>query len=503
MQESSQSEAETTSEDLVSLGWRMHSLTRSANSLLASASRLEQEIGRETTYWQEVLAVKGEGWPLCRLPRERHTLGVRFGSNESISTGPAPLDCIAHDVVAHGDFRDRDLAALRRGADGNIELDRGPRWQRDQRLRVSLLRNGVPSAASTKPTAPNEESLSLSQTLARARNSLFDEELYHELNREARNLVNHEVRCVKGSVRFPYKDGSQVQVDLVAVDEEKGTSQAAEPTTIPNTIAVALPILLSHAHRQSLWRRSQPPPPIAESPPPRPFYALLRPILEFVQHDTAIKAVNGFLGHLKRVLSAADLPFSVDETVSSLRSWDELDEPSRSQGSMVDMLVNRLLRPHHTQMTLHLPSKRTILKLDIRTSILPPTLGTSLQLSIVSSVPDSGIATMPQTVQFSALGKLRKHILYLIGLDIVSALKAIQGVPVWLEPKSPYQADLIGKNPSTGLKDQLSFSMDEGGLHANWTDRARTRSHVWVDPGSSISGEHIRGLVDFIQDEMS
>ena len=84
MQEASRSNTEETAESLVGLGWRMQSLSRSADSLLKSASRLEQEVERETIYWQQVLAVKENGWSLCRLPGEAHTLGVRFGFGEGI-----------------------------------------------------------------------------------------------------------------------------------------------------------------------------------------------------------------------------------------------------------------------------------------------------------------------------------------------------------------------------------------------------------------------------------
>lgn len=76
------SEAEKNQVELVSVGWKMQSLDSVADSLLRSATRLEQEIERETKYWGQVLAVKEHGWSLCRLPREKHTLGVRYGFAE-------------------------------------------------------------------------------------------------------------------------------------------------------------------------------------------------------------------------------------------------------------------------------------------------------------------------------------------------------------------------------------------------------------------------------------
>lgn len=84
MQEPSRSDAEKTTEGLVSLGWRLQSLNRSADSLLHSASRLEQEIDHETRYWQQILSVKEKGWSICRIPGESHTLAVRFGFAEGI-----------------------------------------------------------------------------------------------------------------------------------------------------------------------------------------------------------------------------------------------------------------------------------------------------------------------------------------------------------------------------------------------------------------------------------
>ena len=78
------SDIEKHNQEMVSIGWRMQSLSGAADSLLKSASRLEGEIGRETAYWNQVLAVKEKGWPLCRLPREKHTLGVRYGFAEGM-----------------------------------------------------------------------------------------------------------------------------------------------------------------------------------------------------------------------------------------------------------------------------------------------------------------------------------------------------------------------------------------------------------------------------------
>jgi mediator of RNA polymerase II transcription subunit 17, fungi type len=66
----------------IAKGWKLQGLTDTVDSILTSAARLEKEIEKETQYWEQVLAVNENGWAICRLPQERHTLGVRFGFAE-------------------------------------------------------------------------------------------------------------------------------------------------------------------------------------------------------------------------------------------------------------------------------------------------------------------------------------------------------------------------------------------------------------------------------------
>ncbi|TKA72291.1 hypothetical protein B0A49_05700, partial [Cryomyces minteri] len=95
-------------DELVAKGCKMQSLQRTADSLLQAATRLEKDVRRETNYWQQVMSVSEKGWSVCRLPQEKHNLGVRFGFSE-----------------ATREFKDRGLAALRADEEGNIILDQG------------------------------------------------------------------------------------------------------------------------------------------------------------------------------------------------------------------------------------------------------------------------------------------------------------------------------------------------------------------------------------------
>jgi len=68
----------------IAWGWKTQSTNKTIDSILASATRLEKEIETETQYWEHVLAISDKGWSVCRLPNEKHVLGVRFGFSEGM-----------------------------------------------------------------------------------------------------------------------------------------------------------------------------------------------------------------------------------------------------------------------------------------------------------------------------------------------------------------------------------------------------------------------------------
>jgi mediator of RNA polymerase II transcription subunit 17 len=68
----------------VAKAWKIQSLNKTVDTILESATRLEKEIEKETKYWEQILTVSDAGWALCRLPNEKHTLGVRYGFAEGI-----------------------------------------------------------------------------------------------------------------------------------------------------------------------------------------------------------------------------------------------------------------------------------------------------------------------------------------------------------------------------------------------------------------------------------
>ncbi|KAL8669851.1 MAG: hypothetical protein Q9168_005580 [Polycauliona sp. 1 TL-2023] len=476
LMQATKEEPEETSHDLVGLGWRMRSLTRSADSLLTSATRLEQEMERETTYWQQVLEVKEAGWPISRLPGDKQTMGVRFGFAE-----------------AHAEFGDRGLAALRRDSDGNVDLDHGHRWQGEKMLRVRTTKNGRVLAEPT--TMAPGEGKTLSERLLRARNSLFDEELYHELSREARNLVSQEVCSVGGCITFPYDGDSQIEISLVDVAMEEPIDPTNQDSFVPAAIAMTLRLLLSHAHRQNLQRRSRPSAPISETPTARSLYSLLRPIIEVIQHQCIRERIQSELASLQIALSGAGLSFTVAETLSSL-TFNHGNQTLMTDASSSESLIKRLIRPHHSQTKFSLPDKTSFL-LDLHTSVFPPTFGTSLQLTTTSSTPDSAVADMPKIMTFRSIEELRKHVWHVTALDIVAATRAAVPGSGWTQP-SRYQAELHRKDAAPNSEGRLSVNVDSEGMKVNWACNGEAGGRAWT---SGVNAEEdMKSLVEVVED---
>ncbi|KAH7390223.1 subunit 17 of mediator complex-domain-containing protein [Cadophora sp. MPI-SDFR-AT-0126] len=270
----------------IAKGLKAQHLNKTVDSILASATRLEKEIEHETKYWEQVLAVSEKGWAICRLPNQKHILGVRFGFSES---SPA--------------FKSRSLAALNRKADGTISLDQGLADAEPKSLRVRIEVDGVYTGSSILPKAAPQDSPAEALIL-QARNTIFSEELWQELNRESRIL--EPVKSRDGTLIYQLSASRTMVVDLVPLEEEP-IQAAGRDDAIAQGIFLALNILLSFAHRQAHRRRTQPPPPITLEKRTTPPLNLLRPFITRIRHQEMTSALRDILRPLHRVLSSIKL----------------------------------------------------------------------------------------------------------------------------------------------------------------------------------------------------
>jgi mediator of RNA polymerase II transcription subunit 17 len=212
-------------------------------------------------------------------------------------------------VPAAPAFKNRSLAALRRSPDGTVFLDQGITESTPKRLRIRIRTQGEITGQFIPPaTVP--DSAPLEDLVLRARNAIFEDELWQELNREGRILTNQGVRCLGPQITCKISAHKTILLDLLPGEDDASslaTSLTHEDDGIAHMISLSLRLLLSAAHQQSYRRRTSPPAPINTRPPSSTPYALIRPIIARLQFHSILSNLSALLKHLQHALSRAGL----------------------------------------------------------------------------------------------------------------------------------------------------------------------------------------------------
>ncbi|KXT11623.1 hypothetical protein AC579_66 [Pseudocercospora musae] len=241
----SQDKAREAQDDALANKSRMKYLQQSADDLLAASKRLENNVRKETMFWDQILDVTNKGWSVSRIPTgqkgQQRLLGVHFGF-----AGCRP------------EFT-RGIAALMTDSEGNIRLERGV-GTKPKAVRTILKKDGEVIGQSKLPKLPDAEETTLESRIRHARDNVFDEELYHEMLREARTLRSYDVKMSTG-ISIPVHDHTLV-VELTPLDDD--SHESPPHSNACQAAVVALRLLLSEAHRRALEKRALVPPPIAE-----------------------------------------------------------------------------------------------------------------------------------------------------------------------------------------------------------------------------------------------
>lgn len=301
----------------IAKGWKASNLSKTVDAILASATRLEKEIDAETKYWEQVLAVSESGWAVCRLPQEKHTLGVRFGFAEASPT-----------------FRNRSLGALRRNPDGSIYLDQGITSPEPQSLRVLVETNGVTTGETILPKAVPQDA-PIQDLILQARNTIFTSELWQEMIREVRTLASHGLQSDSktNTITFPLSPTKKILIELqtLPTDPFRPVLGPRPDSYLANGIYLTLHLLLSLSHRRHHRIRTNPPPPISGQPRPNNPFPILRSLLTRFAHETVLSSLHSLLTPLCTALTSACLstPPTYIITPGTSSSFQNLSTPER------------------------------------------------------------------------------------------------------------------------------------------------------------------------------
>ena len=346
--------------DMTRLGWKMESFTSAAGKVSAAGSRLQEEAERESRYWEQISSLKARGWAISRLPQDSRSVGVHFGFAEA-----APA------------FRNRGFAILRRGQDGNLRLDRGAILPRPLVVTVTVSMDGQECGSSGLQHDLITDNSPIEDQILQAYRALSEEELFHEISREGRLLANQGVYITSQSIMFDFGDKFSAQIRLVDPQVESPSIKSnASADEIAKAIALSLHVLLTHAHQQNHHRRSTAPSPIILKAKARSEYALLRPIMSHLQHISHLDFLRSLTASVLPPLSKSGI--YVPAKFRPLINWNM---PASWQASSLQAnnLLEPLIAPLESTMTLELPTKRT-LELTIRTFVGQPVFGTEFNI---------------------------------------------------------------------------------------------------------------------------
>ncbi|KAF7585511.1 RNA polymerase II mediator complex subunit [Aspergillus hancockii] len=392
----------------VSRGWRLQNFNAAANKLLDSATRLEAEVASETKYWNEALAVKGKGWKVCRLPRERQALGVQYGFLEA-----TPI------------FRDRGLAALRRANDGSLMLDKGLIPPKARSVRVRVKSHGQITGCSKRQSASNKAE-SIESRILQARDTVFEEELFHELVREARILGGQGVTTRQNLVRFPVSEEQEVLLDLVDDEQESSaedeSQSSKEHDVVADALAHSIRILLAYAHRQNLRRRTQPPPPSTPKRRQTTEYQLLRPVMAYLQHSSYVRWLESLLKDVQKVLKSAGITCDFTATPFSSLSLKR----SNSALPRVEALVQQFLLPYESTFSGQLVTPQSSFRVKVRTNVASPPFGTHYDVSV--TMPQYPDVRPPKRIGLQ--DEAASVLTHFMMLDVLTAVSQAKDTPM-------------------------------------------------------------------------
>ena len=315
-----------------------------------------------------------------------------------------------------------------------------------------------------------ESSTDIQSRIHKARDSLFEDELFHEMACEARGLLAYNVKLVRDAIRVPLPSAStnseqHLVISLTNLEDEGAIHPGGQYDERASSMALACRVLLTNLYRGRFRRRSHPPAPLSSDKKPDIDSHILRSLLNYVRHQAAVGSLADFTTSLANALHSAGAKFSHEP------SSDPVSLSTAGKTPM-ETLVESLSGPHNSSHNLTLPSEsqgaqQLTLTVEIETTLAEPVFGSSYRIRLPNSqYSDSDEVTQP--AEFTDLESLFAYVRKKICQTL--AKQIVQQRPTWGQVdtvtnvlrKSVIQSD--GTGASAKQQRQLLLTMQDGKL---------------------------------------
>lgn len=236
---------------------------------------------------------------------------------------------------------------MRRGTDGTVQLDCGKLGGVSERVVVTYEKDGQVTGRSALP-AETPVDAPLQEHVLEARNTIFSQELWHELTREARSLAAYDVKPDGSRLTCDIDPASKSRIvlELVPLGTQASSDDNLPDNHIAETISLALHILLGYAHRQNELLRTRPMPPHIPRPRGQQTHALLRPIIARLMHFHNVEVVTKHVGALVQSLQRAGISSSfVLNTPKTSPSDSDPSNQGPNQLASSQTMIRNMLNP--------------------------------------------------------------------------------------------------------------------------------------------------------------
>ncbi|KAL7270455.1 RNA polymerase II mediator complex subunit [Rhizina undulata] len=442
--------------------WKMEGLNSAVDTLLGASRKMEEEVKRETRYWEQILAIRDEGWVVTRMPRERQTLGVRYGFAES-----AP------------EYKNKGIGALRRGDDGSVIMEdvetAGSHGK--AMLRVRVVKNGEVTGVSVQNG--NKGTGSIKDMIQRARNFVYEDELFFEITREARTLANHGIRTSEDSVTIELGEGMCVVIDMAPLDDDEVMMEISNPgNNLAQGLVMALRILLSHNHRANLKKRSKPPPPLSQRKQQSPPLFLIRPIALHLLHQQHLHILTRFVKSLTALTrsTGSHADYNVKPMVNTLNSTIK----------DVESAVESFLGELDSELYITLPGGWKV-SIAVRTMLSSPLFGTQYTMN---TTHDGATARLMGENRFASAEEVELYLFWCLERSIVNEIRCMGDK--WEQLALGNEMQKIGEDKKTR---RIRVEVNRSGLTITkgQTTGGTDNRVVWT------GGDNERNLMEFLR----
>lgn len=404
--------------------------------------------------------------------------------------------------------------------DGSIILDPALTLK-PKALRVRISENGIITGTSQLPvgdrTGEDQTSAkAIEKTIQQARDSLLEEELYHEMSLESRQLLAYGVEYrdsvifVKAPSNSAQQNQTKLLIDCIPRDEHAVSDQDHSHDWLAQNVAEGLRLLLVHEHSMRLYRRSRAIPPLSGKSKETDRPPLLRTLLAIFHHLIGVDSLYAYLEKIANILGSAGLATSL--TTERETAWVKLtatlNNSKQSSVSATDQLLIIFTKPLNGRATLSLPSSNgaqpEYIILSTRTVIGQPIYGTEYTIALPSNLA-SDLGLFQQT-KVTSVEEVKSYLDWVLSLHIaqrqIKSDFTTRAIIKDNEPRITIQSK--GGKKSSKSEHNIAVEMQECGLKvvatSNDAQDSRgdlSRSHLWMGTEEQPSlKEKIESWVD-------